>query len=110
MSEFLKRRAGQLRNGSDNAALLPTSPLAPYATDSVFGVDDGPEPFSVNLRLGPHEPMFMNREVSIALALLVLKRAVGNGTAPPAMRNAMIDMSLLMLRGAGAEVDLGHKE
>lgn len=110
MSEFLKRRANQLRNGSDNAALLPTSPLAPHAPDAVFGVDDGPEPFSVNLRLGSHEPMFMNREVALAMALLILKCAVGNGTAPIAMRHAMIDMSLLMLRSAGAEVDLGRKE
>lgn len=110
MSDFLKKRTSQLRNGSDNGALLPTSLLAPHAPDAVFGVDDGPEPYTVNLRLGPHEPMFMNREVSIALALLVLKRAVGNATAPPMMRNAMIDMSLLMLRSAGAEVDLGHKE
>lgn len=110
MSDFLKRRTQQLRNGNDNSVLLPTSLLAPYAPDSVFGVDDGPEPYTVNLRLGAYDPMFLNREVAIALALLILKRAVGNATAPPAMRNGMLDMSLLMLRSAGAEVDLGHKE
>jgi len=110
MSEFMKRRTQQLLNGSDNAALLPSSPLAPHAPDAVFGVDDGPEPYSVSLRLGPYAPLVMSREVSIALALLVLRRAVGNATAPPAMRDGMLDMALLMLRSAGAEVDLGHQK
>lgn len=106
--DFVQRRTQELKYGS--SPMRVGSPLASSAPDAVFGVDDGPEPYSVSLRLGPAAPMVLTREVAIALALLILRRAVGNATAPPAMRNGMLDMSLLMLRSAGAEVDLGHKE